>query len=343
MISFVIAHGIGDLIGGEETGTRVVREGVAGFMYLEVLDSSFSFDGVIGAFALSNNIFLIALGLGVGAAYIREMTLVLLKKGTLAQYRYLEHGAFWAIGALATIMFLGVKFEVPGGHHRPGRCGDDRGGRVVVDRRATQGRPHGCSGRVTRVTCGSNTINGPRRAARHRRATAVPAEEVQMINLSKGGRVNLSKEAPGTQKFRIGLGWDANATDTGTDFDLDVSVFQQVRRAEQSEADLGSALRVLQQRSAHDGAQGHLHPAGRRFPEARDARVEVLGVVHSGDNRTGSGDGDDEVIFIDMTKLAADIEEISVVVTIDQAEARRQNFGRRATATSRSPTKCRAR
>ena len=113
VISFVIAHGIGDLIGGEETGTRVVREGVAGFMYLEVLDSSFSFDGVIGAFALSNNIFLIALGLGVGAAYIREMTLVLLKKGTLAQYRYLEHGAFWAIGALATIMFLGVKFEVP--------------------------------------------------------------------------------------------------------------------------------------------------------------------------------------------------------------------------------------
>ncbi|KVD82680.1 hypothetical protein WS63_31040 [Burkholderia stagnalis] len=113
VISFVIAHGIGDLIGGEDTGTRVVREGVAGFMYLEVLDSSFSFDGVIGAFALSNNIFLIALGLGVGAAYIREMTLVLLKKGTLAQYRYLEHGAFWAIGALAAIMFLGVKLEVP--------------------------------------------------------------------------------------------------------------------------------------------------------------------------------------------------------------------------------------
>ncbi|AOI70962.1 hypothetical protein WI36_21620 [Burkholderia ubonensis] len=113
VISFVIAHGIGDLIGGEDTGSRVVREGVAGFMYLEVLDSSFSFDGVIGAFALSNNIFLIALGLGVGAAYIREMTLVLLKKGTLAQYRYLEHGAFWAIGALAAIMFLGVKLEIP--------------------------------------------------------------------------------------------------------------------------------------------------------------------------------------------------------------------------------------
>ncbi|GAB7538827.1 DUF475 domain-containing protein [Burkholderia sp. 22PA0099] len=113
VIGFVIAHGIGDLVGGENTGTRVVREGMAGFFYLEVLDSSFSFDGVIGAFALSNNIFLIALGLGVGAAYIREMTLVLLKKGTLAQYRFLEHGAFWAIGALAAIMFVGVKYEVP--------------------------------------------------------------------------------------------------------------------------------------------------------------------------------------------------------------------------------------
>jgi uncharacterized protein len=110
---FVIAHGIGDLVGGEDTGNRVVREGVAGFLYLEVLDASFSFDGVIGAFALSNNIFLIAMGLGVGAAYIREMTLVLLRKGTLAEYRYLEHGAFWAIGALATIMFLGVRFDIP--------------------------------------------------------------------------------------------------------------------------------------------------------------------------------------------------------------------------------------
>ncbi|ABO59849.1 hypothetical protein BSFA1_80820 (plasmid) [Burkholderia sp. SFA1] len=113
VISFVVAHGIGDLMGGEDTGTRVVREGVAGFLYLEVLDSSFSFDGVIGAFALSDNVFLIAIGLGVGAAYIREMTLVLLKKGTLASYKYLECGAFWAIGALATIMFLNVKFEVP--------------------------------------------------------------------------------------------------------------------------------------------------------------------------------------------------------------------------------------
>lgn len=113
VISFVIAHGIGDLLGGDGSGDRVVREGVAGFVYLEVLDASFSFDGVIGAFALSNNIFLIAMGLGVGAAYIRSMTLVLLRKQSLVEYRYLEHGAFWAIGVLGAIMFVNVKYPVP--------------------------------------------------------------------------------------------------------------------------------------------------------------------------------------------------------------------------------------
>ena len=112
VIGFIVAHGIGDLVGGDDAGDRVVREGVAGFFYLELLDSSFSFDGVIGAFALTNNVFLIALGLGVGAAYIRQMTLILLQKGTLAQYRFLEHGAFWAIGALAVIM-LCVTVDVP--------------------------------------------------------------------------------------------------------------------------------------------------------------------------------------------------------------------------------------
>ena len=112
VIAFVVSHGIGDFVGGDEAGNRVVRESVAGFLYLEMLDSSFSFDGVIGAFALTNNVFLIAIGLGVGASYIRQMTLILLKKGTLAQYRFLEHGAFWAIGALAVIM-LSVNVDVP--------------------------------------------------------------------------------------------------------------------------------------------------------------------------------------------------------------------------------------
>jgi hypothetical protein len=82
-------------------------------MYLEILDASFSFDGVIGAFALSHNLFIIALGLGVGAMFVRAFTLMLVDLGTLTHYRYLEHGAFWAIGALAAIMFASVAVEVP--------------------------------------------------------------------------------------------------------------------------------------------------------------------------------------------------------------------------------------
>jgi len=83
------------------------------FLYLEVLDASFSFDGVIGAFALSKNIFIIALWLWVWAMFVRSLTIMLVKQGTLAKYRYLEHGAFRAILALAVIMFLNTTHEVP--------------------------------------------------------------------------------------------------------------------------------------------------------------------------------------------------------------------------------------
>lgn len=83
------------------------------FMYLEVLDASFSFDGVIGAFAISQDIFIIAIGLGVGAMWIRSITVYLVRQGTLDDYAYLEHGAMWAIGALATILFVSIKHEVP--------------------------------------------------------------------------------------------------------------------------------------------------------------------------------------------------------------------------------------
>jgi hypothetical protein len=83
------------------------------FLYLEVLDASFSFDGVIGAFAISQNIFVIAAGLGVGAMYIRSLTVYLVRKGTLSEYVFLEHGAHWAIGALAGILLVGIKYEVP--------------------------------------------------------------------------------------------------------------------------------------------------------------------------------------------------------------------------------------
>ena len=90
-----------------------VRSGLGGFLYLNVLDASFSFDGVIGAFALSNNMVIIALGLSIGAFFVRSMTIHLVKKGTLAEYAYLEHGAFWAIIALGAIMLLSAVFHIP--------------------------------------------------------------------------------------------------------------------------------------------------------------------------------------------------------------------------------------
>ena len=91
----------------------VVRSGLGGFLYLNVLDASFSFDGVIGAFALSNNMIVIALGLSIGAMFVRSMTIHLVRQGTLAEYRYLEHGAFWAIIALGGIMLVSAKFHIP--------------------------------------------------------------------------------------------------------------------------------------------------------------------------------------------------------------------------------------
>jgi len=78
------------------------------FLYLEVLDASFSFDGVIGAFAITNDIFEMALGLGIGAMYVRSLTVYLVRKGTLDDYVYLEHGAHYAIGALAAILLLTI-------------------------------------------------------------------------------------------------------------------------------------------------------------------------------------------------------------------------------------------
>jgi hypothetical protein len=91
----------------------VVRSGLGGFLYLNVLDGSFSFDGVIGAFALSNNMVVIALGLSIGAMFVRSMTIMLVQKGILAQYRYLENGAFWAIVALGGIMLLSARYHIP--------------------------------------------------------------------------------------------------------------------------------------------------------------------------------------------------------------------------------------
>lgn len=89
-----------------------VKSGIAGFIYLEVLDASFSFDGVIGAFALTSNIFIIMIGLGVGAMFVRSITLYFVEHKTLSEFRYLEHGAHYAIGILAIIMLMKITTHV---------------------------------------------------------------------------------------------------------------------------------------------------------------------------------------------------------------------------------------
>ena len=90
-----------------------IKNGLMGLIYLEVLDASFSFDGVIGAFALTTNIFVIMIGLGIGAMFVRSLTIMFVKKGTLDEYAYLEHGAHYAIGALALIMLVKIFTEIP--------------------------------------------------------------------------------------------------------------------------------------------------------------------------------------------------------------------------------------
>jgi len=99
---------------GEAGGPKAIMQGgIAGFLYLEVLDASFSFDGVIGAFAITNDIVVIMLGLAIGAMFVRSLTVYLVEKGTLEQFVFLEHGAHYAIGVLAVIMFVGMKFHIP--------------------------------------------------------------------------------------------------------------------------------------------------------------------------------------------------------------------------------------
>lgn len=135
LVAYLLTNGLGELFeaGGEEgegvehdehhhitlrhgpseTAKAAGKAGFFLFLYLEVLDASFSFDGVIGAFAISSDIIIIALGLGIGAMYIRSTTIYLVRQGTLNEYRYLEHGAMWAIGALAVILLLSLEWEIP--------------------------------------------------------------------------------------------------------------------------------------------------------------------------------------------------------------------------------------
>ena len=108
--AFVTVEAIGHWL--ERSNIGGGSSGLGGFIYLNVLDASFSFDGVIGAFALSNNMLVIALGLSIGAMFVRSLTIMLVEKGSLAEYRYLEHGAFWAILALAGILLASSSYQI---------------------------------------------------------------------------------------------------------------------------------------------------------------------------------------------------------------------------------------
>ncbi len=115
LLVYVFINGLMGLCGdGENPGACVAKQsGLMRFIYLEILDASFSLDGVVGAFALTNNIFYIMIGLGIGAFAIRSLTIRLVRKGTLSQFKYLEHGAHWGIGALAVLMLLSTIIQIP--------------------------------------------------------------------------------------------------------------------------------------------------------------------------------------------------------------------------------------
>ena len=125
MVVYIAVNGLGNMFHVEEHAQEVITAGPSGlakatgkagfflFLYLEVLDASFSFDGVIGAFAITSDPIIIALGLGlIGAMFVRSITIYLVRKGTLSEYVYLEHGAHWAIGALALILMVSIGVHV---------------------------------------------------------------------------------------------------------------------------------------------------------------------------------------------------------------------------------------
>ncbi len=125
MATYLAVHAISAVFesAGDDDDGEVARGGGAAlatgkaafalFLYLEVLDASFSFDGVIGSFAITSQIFVIAAGLGIGAMFIRSLTVYLVRMGTLDEYVYLEHGAHYAIGALAVLLFVTIDHDVP--------------------------------------------------------------------------------------------------------------------------------------------------------------------------------------------------------------------------------------
>ncbi|MEM8673371.1 MAG: TerD family protein [Cyanobacteria bacterium P01_G01_bin.67] len=123
------------------------------------------------------------------------------------------------------------------------------------------------------------------------------------VNLSKGQRISLEKVAPGLSEVFVGLGWDTNITDTGQDFDIDGSVF------------------LLSNNEKLISDNHFIFYNNLTSPDPNHS------VEHLGDNRTGAGEGDDEVIKVNLQQVPADVNKIVMVVTIHEAEQRQQNFG----------------
>lgn len=113
LVTYIGVDGMGALLKAPGEVHGAVRSGMASFLYLEVLDASFSFDGVIGAFALSSNLLVIAIGLGIGAMFVRSLTILFVEKGVLGRFLFLEHGAFYAILILAAVMFVQAFAHIP--------------------------------------------------------------------------------------------------------------------------------------------------------------------------------------------------------------------------------------
>ena len=121
------------------------------------------------------------------------------------------------------------------------------------------------------------------------------------ISLQKGQKVDLTKANPGLSKIIIGLGWDVNKYDGGSDFDLDAAAFLLAENGKVSSQD--------------------------DFIFYGNQKHKSESVVHTGDNLTGAGEGDDEQIKVDLSKVPASVQKISFTVTIYEAESRKQNFG----------------
>ena len=118
VLTYSVIHGASEYFSAVQKRRMgdAVRVGVAGFvsfLYLEVLDASFSFDGVLGAFAVTKDVVLIAIGLGIGALWVRSLTVFMVRRGTLDSYRYIEHGAHYTIAVLAAVLILSIFVNIP--------------------------------------------------------------------------------------------------------------------------------------------------------------------------------------------------------------------------------------